>query len=88
MVSADSDHPGVFQDWENNLLDGVQLEQVRSALSRLSENQRTVIELAYFEGLSHSEMADRIHQPLGTVKTWIRTALKTLRDELTAKAPV
>ena len=88
MVSADSDHPGVFQDWENNLLDGVQLEQVRSALTRLSENQRTVIELAYFEGLSHSEMAERIHQPLGTVKTWIRTALKTLRDELTAKAPV
>ena len=88
MVSADSDHPGVFQDWEGNLLDGVQLEQVRTALTRLSDNQRTVIELAYFEGLSHSEMAERIHQPLGTVKTWIRTALKTLRDELTAKAPV
>jgi RNA polymerase sigma-70 factor, ECF subfamily len=88
MVSADSDHPRVFKDWEGDLLEGVQLEQVRSALSRLNENQRTVIELAYFEGLSHSEMAERIHQPLGTVKTWIRTALKTLRDELTATAPV
>ena len=39
-------------------------------------NQRQVIELAYFEGLSQTEMAERMGQPLGTVKTWVRTALK------------
>jgi RNA polymerase sigma-70 factor (ECF subfamily) len=82
MSSADSDHPGLFRDWEGEMLDGVQLDRVRTALSQLSDNQRTVIELAYFEGLSQSEMAERIHQPLGTIKTWIRGALKALRDQL------
>jgi RNA polymerase sigma-70 factor (ECF subfamily) len=38
--------------------------------------------MAYWEGLSQTEMADRMKQPLGTVKTWVRTALKTLRGEL------
>ena len=60
--------------------------RVRGALGRLNENQRHVIELAYFEGLSQSEMAERMGQPLGTVKTWVRTALKNLRDELGEKA--
>jgi len=53
-----------------------------SALSKLTPSQRTVIELAYFEGMSQTEMADRLKQPLGTVKTWVRSALKILRDEL------
>src|SRR4051794_23180094 len=65
MSPADSDHPAVFRDWEGQMLEGVQLERVRTALSRLNDHQRTVIELAYFEGLSHSEMAERIQQPLG-----------------------
>jgi RNA polymerase sigma-70 factor (ECF subfamily) len=88
IVSADSEHPGAFRDWEGDMLDGIRLDQVRTALTKLSDNQRTVIELAYFEGLSQSEMADRLKQPLGTVKTWIRTALKTLRDELSVVTPV
>jgi RNA polymerase sigma-70 factor, ECF subfamily len=88
IVSADSEHPGAFRDWEGDMLDGIRLDQVRTALTKLSDNQRTVIELAYFEGLSQSEMADRLKQPLGTVKTWIRTALKTLRDELSVATPV
>lgn len=87
MASADSEHPSVFRDWEGDMLDGVRLQQVRSALDRLSDKQRAVIELAYFEGLSHSEMADRMKEPLGTVKSWVRTALKALRDELTVVAP-
>ena len=45
-----------------------------------------VIELAYFEGMSQTEMAARLKQPLGTVKTWVRSALKALRDELTEVA--
>jgi RNA polymerase sigma-70 factor (ECF subfamily) len=70
------------------MLDGVRLQQVRSALARLSEKQRAVIELAYFEGLSHSEMAERMKEPLGSVKTWVRTALQSLRDELSVVTPV
>jgi RNA polymerase sigma-70 factor, ECF subfamily len=88
MASADTEHPSAFRDWEGEMLDGVRLKQVQSALTRLNEKQRAVIELAYFEGLSHTEMAERMKEPLGTVKTWVRTALKSLRDELSVVAPV
>ena len=57
---------------------------IQPAVEKLSPNQRQVIELAYFEGLSQTEMAERMGQPLGTVKTWVRAALKNLRDELGA----
>jgi RNA polymerase sigma-70 factor (ECF subfamily) len=55
---------------------------LRGAFEKLTPNQRLVLELAYYEGLSQTEMAARLKQPLGTVKTWVRTALKILRDEL------
>jgi RNA polymerase sigma-70 factor (ECF subfamily) len=82
VTSADDEHPAAFSDWEGDMLEGVRLRQVQSALARLNENQRAVIELAYFEGLSQTEMAEKMNQPLGTVKTWVRSALQTLRDEL------
>ena len=55
---------------------------LKVAFEKLNANQKLVIELAYYEGLSQSEMAERIKQPLGTIKTWVRSALKALRDEL------
>ncbi len=55
---------------------------VQSALAILRPEQRQVIEIAYYEGLSHSEIAVRLGQPLGTVKTRIRTAMMALRDLL------
>lgn len=57
---------------------------VDSALSTLDEQHRDVIDLAYFEGLSHSGIAERLQIPLGTVKTRIRSAMKILRDQLRA----
>ena len=59
------------------------LGRVKSALGGLPNGQREAIELAYFEGMSHSEIAGRTGAPLGTVKTWIRTAVDTLKRELT-----
>jgi RNA polymerase sigma-70 factor, ECF subfamily len=55
---------------------------VRSALENLSLEQREVIELAYYSGLSHSEIAEKLAQPLGTIKTRIRAAMMKLKELL------
>jgi RNA polymerase sigma-70 factor (ECF subfamily) len=58
------------------------IEKVRAVLKGLPLEQQTPMELAYFEGLSHSEIAARTGDPLGTVKTRIRTALISLREAM------
>jgi RNA polymerase sigma-70 factor, ECF subfamily len=55
---------------------------IQYALALLRPEQRQAIEIAYYEGLSHSEIATRLGQPLGTVKTRIRTGIMALRDLL------
>ncbi len=59
-------------------------ERVRigRALAALEPEQRTAVECAYYEGLSHSQIADRLNKPLGTVKSYIRLGLARLRDVL------
>jgi RNA polymerase sigma-70 factor (ECF subfamily) len=57
-------------------------EFVRQALEKLPHNQRQVLEMAYYEGHSHSEIAQQLNTPLGTVKTWARKGLLTLRQNL------
>src|ERR1035437_5750380 len=60
------------------------IEKVRGVLKGLPLEQQALMELAYFEGLSHSEIATRTGDPLGTVKTRIRAALTSLRKALEA----
>ena len=55
---------------------------VEEALSQLSPPQRQAIELAFYEGLSHSEIAERLNEPLGTIKTRVRLGMQKLRDAL------
>ena len=55
---------------------------VRTAMDALTPEQRALIEAAFFEGYTHTELATRFGLPLGTVKTRIRTALMTLRGRL------
>ena len=60
-------------------------ESVHAALDRLPAEQREVVRLAYFQGLTHSEIAARLDLPMGTVKTRLRLAFDKLR---TALAPI
>jgi RNA polymerase sigma-70 factor, ECF subfamily len=59
-----------------------QIAKVRAALATLTEAQRRVIELAYYDGMSHSEIAATLGQPLGTVKALMRRGLKVIKDSL------
>jgi RNA polymerase sigma-70 factor (ECF subfamily) len=71
---ADGPEKGVVAD-ENRVL-------VKRALLSLDPTQRQVIECAFYDGLTHTEIAEKLHKPLGTVKTWIRQGLIRLRESL------
>ena len=77
-----NESPEMFGNLEKDMLNSDRARVLHEAFKKLNENQKTVIELAYFEGMSQTEMAEKMKQPLGTVKTWVRTALQALRNEL------
>ena len=56
--------------------------RVRALIRALPARQQRAIELAFFEGMSHSEIADALSEPLGTVKSWIRNGLLQLKEGL------
>lgn len=60
------------------------MDRVRGALQTMPVPQRSALEMAYFEGLTHSEIAEKTGEPLGTIKTRIRTGLLSLRKVLAA----
>jgi RNA polymerase sigma-70 factor (ECF subfamily) len=69
---------------ETDLAQAQQISRVRAALENLQPAQRQALELAYFEGLTHTEIARRIGEPLGTVKTRLRSAMEYLKRALKA----
>lgn len=76
----DAEFPAVTIDDEILASDRARL--MEAAFRNLSENQKRVIQLSFYEGLSHAAIAERLHQPLGTVKGWARAALSRLRGKL------
>ena len=58
----------------------LQADRALAFMSALPEAQRQALELAYFEGLSQTEIADKLGAPLGTVKSWVRGGLLRLRE--------
>jgi RNA polymerase sigma-70 factor (ECF subfamily) len=78
--------PAIAQapEYEKALDEKRRAETVRSLMGSLSAQQKKAIEMAYFEGLSHSEIAAALQEPLGTVKSWIRNGLLRLKESLRA----
>jgi RNA polymerase sigma-70 factor (ECF subfamily) len=78
--------PGICAapQFEKQLDDKRRAAQVRDLMCSLQPQQKRAIELAYFEGLSHTEIANTLKEPLGTVKSWIRNGLTRLREGLQA----
>ncbi len=71
-------------EYEKALDEKRRAERVRALMASLTPQQKRAIELAYFEGLSHSEIAATLKEPLGTVKGWIRNGLLRLKEGLQA----
>ena len=69
-------------DFEGALDEQRRATRVRELMTSLNPQQKRAIELAYFEGLSHSEIAGTLQEPLGTVKSWIRNGLLRLKEGL------
>lgn len=67
--------PDLASDAERNR----SLEKIRGSLGTMPQVQRSALEMAFFEGLTHSEIADKTGEPLGTIKTRIRSGLLALR---------
>ena len=74
--------PDVRADVAATAFSNIAGEQVRAAVARLPESQRHVLELAYFQGLTHQEISKKLGEPLGTVHTRTRLALLKLREQL------
>jgi RNA polymerase sigma-70 factor (ECF subfamily) len=80
------ERPAWFASLDTGALARDRMQRLKGTFDKLTPHQRQVIEMAYYEGMSQTEMAERLKQPLDTIQTWTRGALKILRDEAPAAA--
>lgn len=78
----------LFADPESAVRQSINSRLVVKALEGLEPKYRQLVEMAYFDGMSHSELAEKLELPLGTVKTWLRAALQQLRQDLAGSPAV
>jgi RNA polymerase sigma factor (sigma-70 family) len=76
------DQPSAAADLEKDVLNTDLVRALRGAMTKLTDRQQAILNLAYVEGLTQMEMAERLKRPLGTIKTWVRAALQALRAEM------
>ena len=84
-IRAESDLPEAMpldDALEDRAFANLDADKVRAALARLPDEQRKPIELGFFSGITHEEIAKQTNTPLGTIKTRIRSGLRKLRSEL------
>ncbi len=86
MLDADEMEQDVYDDVADTAAGPLALlnqasdaRALQACIERLTGPQRQSVALAFFDGLSHAEVADTLHQPLGTVKSWVRRALMSLK---------
>ncbi len=84
---GDDDGPSALEQLSDDAAGPAQLleqasdaRQLQHCMQSLSGAQRQSVALAFYDGLSHAEVAEQLHQPLGTVKSWVRRALVSLRS--------
>jgi len=75
-MNSKSDFSRIIEDREESR------KVIREALDSLPENQRIAIEMVFFEGLTHIEAAERLNEPVGTIKTRIRLGVSKLREKI------
>ena len=87
LTSDDDEDGGIEQDIEDesagpldSLVAKSQAAALQRCLERLEPGPRQSILLAFYEGLSHAELAEKMNQPLGTIKSWVRRSLDRLKD--------
>ncbi len=81
----DLEHSGFFVTRDTEAEHFARSKAVGQALGSLSNEQREVLELTHFQGLTQTEIATRLQKPLGTVKSLVRSALKVLRERAFAE---
>ena len=77
---ADLDLPGDAMSPAELLIAGADAQSVRDCVEALDGGSRQAIALAFFQGLTHAELAAHLREPLGTVKSWVRRGLERLRQ--------